>query len=57
MSEFIVGVIVVLFIVALVALAAVVSVLRDGRGTPPEPSDQPWTARGQTSSPHYASHP
>jgi hypothetical protein len=57
MPEFMVGVIVVLFIVGLVALAAVVSVLRDGRGIPPEPSDRPWMAREVPSSPYYASHP
>ncbi|WP_427004111.1 hypothetical protein [Pseudarthrobacter sp. H2] len=57
MSEFMAGVLVVLFIVGLVAMAAVVSVLRDGRGTPPEPSDQPWTARELPSSPYYVSHP
>jgi hypothetical protein len=57
MSEFMVGVTVVLFVVALVALAAVVSVLRDGRGNPPEPSDQPWTARDLPGSPYYGSHP
>jgi hypothetical protein len=57
MPEFMIGVIVVLFIVGLVALAAVVSVLRDGRGTPPEPSDQPWTARELPNGPYYVSHP
>jgi hypothetical protein len=57
MPEFMVGVIVVLFIVGLVALAAVVSVLRDGRGIPPEPSDRPWTAREVPSSQYYAGHP
>jgi hypothetical protein len=57
MPDFMVGVMVVLFIVALVALAAVVAVLKDGRGAPPEPSDQPWTARELASGPNYASHP